>query len=70
VDYADAIADLTANCAQDVANALRELLQRRHLYQSVQVKLCVLTNFEIAAKVLKEQPASASEVGARLQSGP
>jgi hypothetical protein len=70
VSYPDAIAELTATCAQGVADALCTLLERKHLYQSVQVPLSVRTNFEAAAKVPKERAASALDLGTDLQNGP
>jgi hypothetical protein len=55
VNSADAIAELTAACAERVAQALRALLEHKHLYQSVQVAFSVSTNFEAAAKVLSSE---------------
>jgi hypothetical protein len=68
--YTDAITELTATYEQRVADALRELLERKHLYQRVEVKLSVSTNFEAAAKVPKERAASALDLAADLQDGP
>lgn len=70
MDYADAIAELKATYEQRVADALRVLLEHKHLYQSVQVNLSVSANFEAAAKVIKERAASTVERGASLQDGP
>jgi hypothetical protein len=46
------------------------LLESKHLYQNVQVKLSVRTNFEAAAKVPKERAVSTLDLGADLQNGP
>ena len=62
MDYADAIAELTTTCAQRVADALRDLLERKHLYQSVRVTLGESTNVEAAAKAPKERAASVLDV--------
>ncbi|HEX7181590.1 MAG TPA: hypothetical protein VF756_07080 [Thermoanaerobaculia bacterium] len=70
MNYADAVADLTAIYEQRVADALRELLECKHLYQSVQVKLGVITNFEAAAKAPKERAGNALDLAAGLQDGP
>jgi hypothetical protein len=70
VSYADAVADLTATYAKRVADALRGLLECKHLYQSVQVALGVSTNFEAAAKAPKELGGKALDVAAGLQDGP
>lgn len=67
MNYADAIAEMTVTYAKRIADALRELLERKHLYQNVPVNLGVSTNFEAAAKVPKERKVSAVELGAGLQ---
>jgi hypothetical protein len=68
--YTDAMTDLTATYEQRVADALRELLERKHLYQSVEVKLSVSTNFEAAAKAPTERAANTLDLAAGLQDGP
>lgn len=70
MSYSDAILELKTAFAKGVADALRELLEHKHLYQSVQVKLGTITRFEIANKAPKERASSVLEQGTALQNGP